>query len=235
MVRACSLCPCTILMPRGAEAARRSTAATWTWWREEKRHAADAVHDRPRLGRRRAGPACKVVHRAPLRHCGTAPGGELQPVRRLCLRLHDTLGDFEREKAQASYLGQYTRAARIHAGIANGIVQLHHVFGVVYADDVMGDTTFKRCRGFRTTMSATPIRALTWTSGLSFTNRTSDPVARRAAVQSIAATASALGRLHRPADGRCRGFRIDGHAFRMGERAALSEHDQPHNLRRSGQ
>ena len=102
-------------------------------------------------------------------------------------------GDYVREKAQASFLAQYTRASRIHAGIANGIVQLHHVLGAVYADDLMGDTA----------ASAHPSDqpdyyvADTYTrfdidAGISFTNRTSDPVVRRAALQSIAATSSAI-------------------------------------------
>jgi hypothetical protein len=102
-------------------------------------------------------------------------------------------GDYVREKAQAAYLAQYTRAARIHAGIANGIVQLHHVLGAVYADDLMGDTAATA----HPSTQPDYFVADTYTrfdidAGLSFTNRTSDPVARRAAIQSMAATASAI-------------------------------------------
>jgi RHS repeat-associated protein len=104
-----------------------------------------------------------------------------------------SLADFTREKAEAAYLGQYTRAAHLHAGIANGIVQLHHVLGVIYADDLMDDT------GFQVVPLAHPdfFVADTYTrfdmdSNFSFTNRNADAKTRRAAVQSIAATASAI-------------------------------------------
>jgi len=103
-----------------------------------------------------------------------------------------TLGDFQREKAQASYLAQYTRAARLHAGLANGIVQLHHVLGVIYADDAVDDTGLQTEPQPPDYFVADTYARFDIDSGLSFTNRTSDPVARRAAVQSIAATAAAI-------------------------------------------
>ncbi|HEY2070401.1 MAG TPA: RHS repeat-associated core domain-containing protein [Rhizomicrobium sp.] len=102
------------------------------------------------------------------------------------------LGDFEREKAQASFLAQYTRAAHIHAGIANGIVQLHHVLGAVYADDLMDDTGLQTSPALPDFFVADTYTRFDVDAGFSFTNRTSDPVQRRAAVQSIAATSSAI-------------------------------------------
>ncbi|HEY2068947.1 MAG TPA: RHS repeat-associated core domain-containing protein, partial [Rhizomicrobium sp.] len=102
------------------------------------------------------------------------------------------VGDFQREKAQASFLAQYTRAARIHAGIANGIVQLHHVLGAVYADDLMDDTGLQTYPALPDYFVADTYTRFDVDAGFSFTNRTSDPVLRRAAVQSIAATSSAI-------------------------------------------
>ncbi len=102
-------------------------------------------------------------------------------------------GDFTREKAQANFLAQYTRAARMNAAIANGIVQTHHVLGVVYADDYVDDDNAGRIDGslpdFFVTDSYMRIDVDT---GLSFASRTADAATRRAAVQAIAAASAAI-------------------------------------------
>ncbi|HEY1632399.1 MAG TPA: RHS repeat-associated core domain-containing protein [Rhizomicrobium sp.] len=103
-----------------------------------------------------------------------------------------TTGDFQREKAQASYLAQYTRAAHLLADIANGIVQLHHVLGIIYADDLMDDSGLQTYPNPPDYFIADTYTRFDIDSGLSFTNRVSDAVQRRAAVQSIAATAAAI-------------------------------------------
>ena len=102
-------------------------------------------------------------------------------------------GDFTREKAQASFLAQNSRATKIHAALASSLVQIHHVIGVVYADDYMDDN------GLQTLPDAGKDYKIadTYTrfdidTAISLTSTTSDAVARRAALQAIAATSAAI-------------------------------------------
>jgi RHS repeat-associated protein len=103
------------------------------------------------------------------------------------------IGDYSREKAQAAYLGQYTRAARLHAALANGIEQTHHVLGLIYADDYVDDDGASHPPGqtpnFFVTDSFTRVDVDT---GLSFASKTNDAAGRRATVQAIAATSAML-------------------------------------------
>jgi RHS repeat-associated protein len=102
-------------------------------------------------------------------------------------------GDYTRDKLAANFLAQYTRAAHLHANIANGIETTHHVIGVVYADDYVDDDAANRYDGtepdYFVTDSCTRIDVDT---GLSFVNRAADATKRRAALLSIAATSAAL-------------------------------------------
>jgi RHS repeat-associated protein len=101
-------------------------------------------------------------------------------------------GDFTRDKLAANYLAQYARAAQLHATLANGIQQTHHVIGVVYGDDyVTDDGSYTRTGGpdYWVADSYTRIDVDT---GLSFVSKAADSTRRRAALLSIAATAEAL-------------------------------------------
>ncbi len=124
---------------------------------------------------------------APPRFPHSCPGECPEPI------YQSAIGDYAREKAQAGYLAQYTRAARLHAALANGVVQTHHVLGLVYADDYVDDDGAGLPPGslpnYFVSDSFTRIDVDT---GLSFASRTADAAARRAAVQAIAATASAI-------------------------------------------
>ena len=103
------------------------------------------------------------------------------------------IGDYTREKAQAGYLGQFTRAAHLHAALAGGLVQIHHVLGVVYADDTVDDDGNSHPPDSPANYFVTDsFTRLDIDTGLSFASKTADPLARRAAVQAIAATSAAI-------------------------------------------
>ena len=102
-------------------------------------------------------------------------------------------GDYAREKAQASYLAQNSRATKIHAALSQGLAQIHHVVGVVYADDLMDDNGLNLlpASGKDYKIADTYTR-FDIDSAVSLTSMVSDPSARRAALQAIAATSSAI-------------------------------------------
>ncbi|HEY1631884.1 MAG TPA: transglutaminase domain-containing protein, partial [Rhizomicrobium sp.] len=102
-------------------------------------------------------------------------------------------GDYAREKAQASYLAQNTRATKIHAGLASSVAQIHHVIGVVYADDYMDDNGLNLLpvSGKDYNIADTYTR-LDIDEGMSLTSQTSDMASRNAALQAIAATSATI-------------------------------------------
>jgi RHS repeat-associated protein len=98
-------------------------------------------------------------------------------------------GTFAREKAGASYLAQYTRAAHIHAALASSIAQLHHVIGIAYGDDSPGKVLATNGYDYFVASSYT---RLDLDAGFSFTSRLASTVSRRAGIHALAATVAAL-------------------------------------------
>jgi RHS repeat-associated protein len=104
---------------------------------------------------------------------------------------HQPTGSFEREKTAANWLAQYTRAAHLHAALANAIPQLHHVLGVVYGDTTLLPYYFTPSSSAEFTVSDSFDR-VDVDMGLSLTSTTAVAADRRAAIQSIATTGAAL-------------------------------------------
>ncbi|MEJ1962983.1 MAG: RHS repeat-associated core domain-containing protein [Gammaproteobacteria bacterium] len=102
---------------------------------------------------------------------------------------HPTQGDGRREKLAASWLAQASRAARMHAQIAQSSFTHHHSLGVVSAD------TEIKINGpgpaFRYTI-ADSFDRVDIDTAFSLTSKTADATTRRAAVHAIAETIEAL-------------------------------------------
>lgn len=103
-------------------------------------------------------------------------------------------GDGRREQYGASWLVQSSKAARLHAAIANSLYTHHHSVGVVYgsATTKLYQTSFPGepiTYGYSITDNLDTIAA---EIGFSVTSRAADAVARRAAIHAIAATQGAL-------------------------------------------
>ena len=112
-------------------------------------------------------------------------------------------GDGKRESLAASWIVQSSKAARLHASVASSIYQLHHAVGVVSGDTFLGMYSQPQNATYMwsTTIVPTPqsfytiLNAYTRIdvdAGFSLASKTADPVARRAAIFSIAATTDAL-------------------------------------------
>ncbi len=119
-------------------------------------------------------------------------GGDLA----ICGTMHTGgTGDFEREKMSANWLGQYTRAAHLHAAIAGAAYQLHHEIGFAYGDNFLNpvyETTLDQQEENPIYEIGDNFNRLDVDSALSVESRTADPVARRATIQAIAASSAAL-------------------------------------------
>ncbi|HWA91455.1 MAG TPA: RHS repeat-associated core domain-containing protein [Rhizomicrobium sp.] len=105
------------------------------------------------------------------------------------------VGDGNREKTNAAWLAQFTRAAQIHAALAHSTLQVHHSFGVVYADNDL--TTYCRYNWLSdcNLNIANSFDRIDVDSALSLANRTGNATAaadRRGALHAIAASAAAL-------------------------------------------
>ncbi|MBI3677516.1 MAG: transglutaminase domain-containing protein [Proteobacteria bacterium] len=124
---------------------------------------------------------------------------------------YGSAGDYDREKAAASWLGQYTREAQLQAAIAKSVHQMHHALGVAYADtNIMlvfsevksicwngnSNAADPSCTTF---IGAPPdpvigdsAMQLDIDTAISLTSKTADVTARRAGLQAIAASSAAL-------------------------------------------
>ncbi len=80
-----------------------------------------------------------ILDTAPL-----CPGGG-GPDHTQCIQYYrQPVGGFAREKTTASWLAQFSRAARLNAAMANAVPQVHHALGVVYGDDGLQGMSQKR-------------------------------------------------------------------------------------------
>lgn len=104
-------------------------------------------------------------------------------------------GDGRRERLAAEWLVQSSKAARLHAAIANSIYTHHHTIGISSADTKVRLYTFNDATGaptihkYSVTDSFDKVDVET---GISLTSVTGDAVARRAGLHAIAATEAAL-------------------------------------------
>jgi len=94
-------------------------------------------------------------------------------------------GDNMRAGLAASYLAQSTQAATIHAAIADSVLQQQHAIGFLYSPQ--GLSVNDGAEAFAGGGEVADV-----VSAVSLTSRTSDDLARRAALHAIAATYSAL-------------------------------------------
>ncbi len=102
------------------------------------------------------------------------------------------VGDFDREKTNADWLGQFTRAAQLHAAIAHSVIQLHHSIGFVYADNDLTTTYrygFSQPPDFNVASSFDRIDV---DSAISVASKTANATDRRGAIHALAATSAAL-------------------------------------------
>ncbi len=143
-----------------------------TWMRRLKdRRAGDADLHRPWLGRHGEHTVQQMVGRGRGRFGNAVPRWPLMPSSTVCQRIYSQpTGRFAREKAGASYLAQYTRAAHLHAALINGVAQLHHVIGIAYSDDSVGDNS---PGGDKDYIPPTTIRISISIPGSSLTSKTS--------------------------------------------------------------
>jgi RHS repeat-associated protein len=108
-----------------------------------------------------------------------------------CTSLTQDLGDSRREQEALNWMLQVSRAARLHAAIANGIYTHHHSLGVVASDTVVhGTIPFGSTTVYYTL--ADGFDRFDVDDGFSFTSTTANSTDRRAAIYSIAATQEAL-------------------------------------------
>jgi RHS repeat-associated protein len=106
---------------------------------------------------------------------------------------HESKGDGGRERLAASWLVQASKAARLHATIANAIYTQHHTIGIVSGDSEVqtvnvtptGNPTYN----YNVAESFDRLDAET---GFSVTSLTSNVLDRRVAIHAIAATEEAL-------------------------------------------
>jgi RHS repeat-associated protein len=107
---------------------------------------------------------------------------------------YNSAGDATRERLAAGWLVQSSKAARLHASIANSIYTLHHAIGVAASDSVVKTVNI-------TPNPAPPVYnysvsesfdRLDVESGFSVTSLSSNAVDRRVAIHAIAATSDAL-------------------------------------------
>ena len=106
---------------------------------------------------------------------------------------HGTKGDGRREQLAALWLVQASKAARLHASIANSIYTHHHTVGVVSADTEFNSVNYGNAQNpnyyYSVSDSFDRIDADT---GFSVTSTTSNASDRRVAIQAIAATTEQL-------------------------------------------
>jgi RHS repeat-associated protein len=103
-------------------------------------------------------------------------------------------GDARREQYAASWLVQASKAARLHAAIANVIYTHHHTIGVASADASIKQyslTTPPVAPNYQYSVGDS-FDVVDVETAFSATSIVADPVARRAAVHAIAATEAAL-------------------------------------------
>ncbi len=101
-------------------------------------------------------------------------------------------GEFTRVKAGANWLGQMTRASKLHAAIAKSVMQHHHSVGIVYGD--VNFQTYKRSisDSFVQFSVSDNFDRIDVDTAFSLTSKTADATARRGAVHAVAATIAAL-------------------------------------------
>ncbi len=103
-------------------------------------------------------------------------------------------GGFQREKTAATWLAQFSRAARLNAAIANTVPQLHHTLGVVFGDAKMQGvvTSPTNDPGY---LIADNFDRIDVDAGVSFTSKDSAstaPAKRRGALMAFAAASATL-------------------------------------------
>jgi len=137
---------------------------------------------------RAADQSLPVLNAAP--YC---PGGEGEHI--LCVQQYlKPNGGFQREKTAASWLAQFSRAARLNAAIANTTPQLHHTLGVVYGDAKLQGVTTNPLSdpGY---LVADNFDRIDVDAGVSFSTKDSSstaPAKRRGALMAFAAAAATL-------------------------------------------
>lgn len=102
-------------------------------------------------------------------------------------------GDANREQLAALWLMQSSKAARLHATIANAIYTHHHTIGIVAGDSEVATTNLNPNGppDYRFSIAENFDR-IDADTGFSVISTTSDAVARRVAIHAIAATMEAL-------------------------------------------
>ncbi|MBV8798617.1 MAG: hypothetical protein JO208_02235, partial [Alphaproteobacteria bacterium] len=100
-------------------------------------------------------------------------------------------GNFDREKTNADWLSQYTRAAQLNASLAHSVIQLHHAIGFVYADNDL--LAVQRYPGYPSDENiASSFDRIDVDGGVSATSKSANAADRRGALHSFAAAAAAL-------------------------------------------
>lgn len=106
---------------------------------------------------------------------------------------HSTKGDGRREQLGALWLVQASKAARLHASIANSIYTHHHTIGIVSADTEVTDINYGTPSNPNLYYSVSDsFDRIDADTGFSVTSTTSNTIDRRVAVQAIAATTEQL-------------------------------------------
>jgi RHS repeat-associated protein len=118
--------------------------------------------------------------------CGDNPD-ELCPA-----HFQQPTGDFSRDKMAADYLAQFTRESQLNADIAVATQQTHHVLGVVYGDASIIPVHDADLPPHYDWIVSDSFDRIDVDAGISVTSKSADVTARRAAVQTIAATGAAI-------------------------------------------
>jgi RHS repeat-associated protein len=106
---------------------------------------------------------------------------------------HATKGDGRREQLAALWLMQASKAARLHASIANSIYTHHHTIGIVSADTEVTDINYGDAQNPNLYYSVSDsFDRIDADTGFSVTSTTSNASDRRVAIQAIAATTEQL-------------------------------------------
>lgn len=106
-------------------------------------------------------------------------------------------GGFAREKMAASWLAQFSRAAHLNAAIANSVPQIHHALGFVYGDAELQGVTAQGCPPppdpcHPDYTIGDNFDRVDVDAGISFSSKTANATARRAAIQAFAASSATL-------------------------------------------
>jgi hypothetical protein len=104
-------------------------------------------------------------------------------------------GDFDRERMVASWLAQYTQAAKMQAQMGSSIAQLHHVLGLAYGDDSLSPVFPYGVLGTNPPVYFIGVdnyNRLDFDSALSWTAKAGNTATRRASLRAFGASASTL-------------------------------------------